>query len=35
MKISKAQEFKLEPYGNDLFELILIVSDFPTEIIEA
>jgi hypothetical protein len=26
MKIAKDQEVKLEPYGNDLFELIVIVS---------
>ena len=30
IKISKAKEFKLEPYGNDIFELIIIVSSPPT-----
>jgi hypothetical protein len=29
MKIAHDQEFKLEPYGNDLFELIIIVSSLP------
>jgi hypothetical protein len=29
MTMMKAQEYKLEPRGDDLFELIIIVSSFP------